>query len=99
MGKYIIVFSIVIMLLFGTGTMVSSKMMLETSALDNKGESSLFTKPFYQTILMFFAMSACLPVGYIQLKIKKTCNKKERKAKKGGNRVAAVCLSKYQLLI
>lgn len=51
-----ILFAICGMLLFGTGTSVSMKIMLQLKAAGYKGKVHNFDQPFTQSILMFFGM-------------------------------------------
>lgn len=50
-----------LMMFFGTGTMISAKLMLETKVPDMDGDVKKFSKAIYQSLLMFFAMSMCYP--------------------------------------
>ncbi|KAA6390455.1 MAG: Solute carrier family 35 member [Streblomastix strix] len=74
------VMGVTLMLTFGTGTMVSAKIMLQTTAptrFEPHTEKN-FDKPIYQSFLMFFAMSMCLPIYFIYEGIKHLITKRRR---------------------
>jgi len=52
---------VILMMIFGTGTMVASKMMLDTKSISLNGfPDKNFDKPWFQTFTMFNAMFICL---------------------------------------
>jgi drug/metabolite transporter (DMT)-like permease len=63
------VWGITLMMIFGTGTMISAKFMLDTRSVGcdfgNTEPDRLFSKPLYQSWVMFFGMAVCLPVYWI----------------------------------
>jgi hypothetical protein len=56
---------VALMMVFGTGTMVSAKVLLSTKAADSSGDKDEFSKTIYQSIVMFLAMFLCYPLHYI----------------------------------
>ncbi|KAH7821527.1 putative Integral membrane protein [Monocercomonoides exilis] len=52
---------VALMMIFGTGTMVAAKLLLNTKTPGMDGQVKKFSKAIYQSILMFFAMSMCYP--------------------------------------
>ncbi len=53
------------MLCFGTLNIVLKKIQNETSSMGLNNEKELFSKPWFQTLLMFFAESICLWIWLI----------------------------------
>lgn len=54
------VMGVCFMMTFGTATMITSKMMLQTEAKGLAGYMKQFNKPFFQDFAMFFAMFLCI---------------------------------------
>lgn len=68
------------MMVFGTGTMVSSKLMLEIDCKDIDGNITHFSKPIYQSLIMFMAMSCCYPIHLIVCLVKSVIKNKRIKS-------------------
>eukprot|EP00771_Trimastix_marina_P001569 gnl/Trimastix_PCT/265.p1 GENE.gnl/Trimastix_PCT/265~~gnl/Trimastix_PCT/265.p1 ORF type:complete len:394 (-),score=118.40 gnl/Trimastix_PCT/265:196-1377(-) len=51
---------VTLMMIFGTGTMVSSKIMLEMKSVGLDGHCKHFKKPLFQSLTMFNAMTVCM---------------------------------------
>jgi drug/metabolite transporter (DMT)-like permease len=54
------------MLLFGTTTVVTSKILFEMTSKNSNGEVVAFEKPWWQVLMMFLGMCSCLIVYEIQ---------------------------------
>lgn len=66
------------MMVFGTGTMVASKMMLSVKSKDLSGNITKFSKAIYQSLIMFIAMSICYPIYLISNAVQKSMKKRKR---------------------
>lgn len=57
------------MKIFGIGTMISTRFLLDTKSHSctfvNDTIEKLFSKPLYQTWVMFFGMTVCLPIYWL----------------------------------
>lgn len=73
---------VVLMMTFGTFTMIAAKLMLDTETDGEDGENKKFSKAMYQSLLMFFAMSFCYPIHQIVDIVKLLI---KRKGKNGGS--------------
>ncbi|KAL0237519.1 hypothetical protein PCE1_000915 [Barthelona sp. PCE] len=63
--------------LFGTGTMISAKILMQTKVVNSHGLTVFFERPWFQTLIMFLAMSLALIKNAIDMKKLK---KKHREA-------------------
>ncbi|GKT36211.1 hypothetical protein ADUPG1_009219 [Aduncisulcus paluster] len=68
------------MLTFGTGTMVSSKIMLDMSSVNSAGQTVKFEKPVFQTFIMFTSMAIPIIVHLIGLCMKQKKIRERRAA-------------------
>ncbi|KAL0204774.1 hypothetical protein P9112_000081 [Eukaryota sp. TZLM1-RC] len=50
----------ILMMIFGTGTMISAKLMLDSKSIGIDGRLKNFDKPWFQSMAMFVSMSFCM---------------------------------------
>jgi drug/metabolite transporter (DMT)-like permease len=65
------------MLIFGTCTVVTQKLVFSMSAEGRDGDEHTFEKPWFQTEVMFLGMAGCLAVYEISMLIRKKQAQKE----------------------
>ncbi|KAL0221792.1 hypothetical protein RCL1_001646 [Eukaryota sp. TZLM3-RCL] len=53
-----------LMMIFGTGTMICAKLMLQTESVNRDGELRHFDKPWFQSTAMFVSMLLCMLLFY-----------------------------------
>ena len=49
------------MMIFGTGTMITSQLLLDTKTKGFDGKETTFDKTIYSSLVMFFGMAFCYP--------------------------------------
>ncbi|KAL0233165.1 hypothetical protein GEMRC1_011910 [Eukaryota sp. GEM-RC1] len=49
-----------LMMIFGTGTMISAKLLLDSKSIGRDGKLKHFDKPWFQSTTMFMSMSFCM---------------------------------------
>lgn len=77
---------VILMMTFGTFTMIAAKLMLDTETDGEDGENKKFSKAMYQSLLMFFAMSFCYPIHQVVDIVKLLIKRKGKNADSGYER-------------